>query len=204
MEIIYQYLKAQYQPLAIVTYGSFQAGTNDEYSDYDCMVIVDEKERRHDSSVIDGIQLDCFIFTRAEVSGEDIDAFLTVYDGSIILDTDGIAAGLKERVRAYVAANSVIPEEEKEFIAGWIHKTMHRAKKKDDEGSYRALAFLWESLTDYFLLRNRFYFGSKKAVAYLKEHDPAGYGLYHAAITERTNDAIKAWAEYVADYRGSE
>lgn len=203
MDKIFDYLKNKYQPLAIVAYGSFQAGTNDDYSDFDCMVIVDEKECRHDSTVIDGIPLDCFIFTKEEVTGEDMDAFLTVYDGNIILDTDGIAADLKERVRAYAAANSVIPEEEKEFIAGWIRKTMHRAEKKDDEGSYRALAFLWESLTDYFLLRDMFYFGSKKSVAYLKENDITGYELYHAAITERTNEAIRKWAEYVTDGRGS-
>ena len=76
---------------------------------------------------------------------------------------------------------------------------MHRAEKNDDEGSYRALAFLWESLTDYFMLRDLFYLGSKKAVAFLKERDPAGYHMYHKAISERTNEAIALWAKYVID-----
>lgn len=199
MEKYIDYLKEKYHPLAIVTYGSFQCGTNDEYSDFDCMVIVQEKERSHDSAVIDGIPLDCFIFTKEEVLGEETDPFLTVYDGTIILDTDGIAAGLKERVRNYVALHSVIPDDEKEFIVSWIKKTMHRAEKNDDEGNYRALAFLWESITDYFLLRDMFYFGSKKAVAYLKENDSVGYRLYHEAITERTNAAINKWADHVTE-----
>ena len=42
-----------------------------------------------------------------------------------------------------------------------------------------------------------FYFGSKKAAAYLKENDVEGYRLYHDAITKRTNDAINEWAMYV-------
>ena len=191
------YLKDKYHPLALVTYGSFQCGTNDEYSDFDCMIIVEEKFLKHDGTVVDGIPLDCFIFTKSEVIDEAPDTFLTVYDGNIIFDTDNLASNLKKRVRNYVAENSVISEEEKIFITEWIRKTMHRAEKNDDEGNYRALAFLWESITDYFLLRDMFYFGSKKAVAYLKANDIPGYRLYHDAITERTNAAIKKWAEYV-------
>lgn len=197
MRIIFDYLKEKYQPLAIVTYGSFSCGMNDAYSDFDCMVIVDEKDKSHDDTVIDGIPLDCFIFTRNEVQGEDLDAFLTVYDGNIVLDTDEIAAELKNRVRNYVAEHSVIPDDEKKFIISWIRKTMRRVEKNDDEGNYRALAFLWESITDYFLLRDMFYFGSKKAAAYLIENDTDGYQLYHDAISERTNAAIRKWADHV-------
>ena len=199
MEKYQEYLKEKYQPLALITYGSFQCGTKDEYSDFDCMIIVEEKTAKHDSMVIDGIPLDCFIFTRAEVTREELDAFLAVYDGNIIYDTDDLAADLKRRVRTYVAENSVLPKEEKTFITEWIQKTMHRVEKNDDEGNYRALAFLWESITDYFLLRDMFYFGSKKAVTYLKEHDIAGYRLYHEAITKRTNAAIKKWAKHITN-----
>ena len=40
MKKIIDYLKEKYNPLAIVTYGSFSCGMNDSYSDYDCMIIV--------------------------------------------------------------------------------------------------------------------------------------------------------------------
>lgn len=53
MEKYQEYLKEKYQPLALITYGSFQCGTNDEYSDFDCMIIVEEKTAKHDSMVID-------------------------------------------------------------------------------------------------------------------------------------------------------
>lgn len=197
MQTIINYLIDKYRPLAIVTYGSFCFGMNDAYSDFDCMIIVDQKCSSHDDTVIDGIPLDCFIFTKAEVLGEDLDTFLTVYDGNVVLDTDEIATDLKVRVRNYVAEHSVIPDDEKKFIISWIQKTMRRVEKNDDEGNFRALAFLWESITDYFLLRDLFYFGSKKAVVYLKENDTVGYRLYHNAITERSNAAIREWANHV-------
>lgn len=197
MQTIINYLIDKYRPLAIVTYGSFCFGMNDAYSDFDCMIIVDQKGSSHDDTVIDGIPLDCFIFTKAEVLGEDLDTFLTVYDGNVVLDTDEIAANLKVRVRNYVAEHSVIPDDEKKFIISWIQEAMRRVEKNDDEGNFRALAFLWESITDYFLLRDLFYFGSKNAVAYLKENDTVGYRLYHNAITERTNIAIGEWANHV-------
>lgn len=197
VEKISEYLKKEYNPLAIVAYGSYMSGTNDAYSDFDCMIITDEKRTSHDDSVINGVQLDCFIFTKEEILNGDIDVFLTVYDGNILLDTDDVAADLKVRVRDYVQEHSKIDSDEKQFIISWMKKTLHRIEKNDDEGNYRALALLGESLTDYFLLRDMFYFGSKKAVSYLKEHDIAGYQLYHNAITDRSNTAIALWVEYV-------
>ena len=77
---ILSYLQARYSPISILLYGSYASGTNDETSDFDCMIIVHEKEKRHDNSVINGVPLDCFIFTKEETLSDDIDAFLTVYD----------------------------------------------------------------------------------------------------------------------------
>ena len=75
---------------------------------------------------------------------------------------------------------------------------MRRMQKGDDEGSYRAFLFLSESLEDYCSLHDLFYFGSKKTIALLKQDDPAGYERFRRAVTARTDDAIRAWAEYVA------
>ncbi|MBO2515715.1 MAG: hypothetical protein CW338_00365 [Clostridiales bacterium] len=197
MKEIIDYLKETYHPRSILLYGSFADGLNDDFSDFDCMVIADKKDRKHDDSVIGGVQLDCFIFTPEETEKEeDIEAFLTAYDANIVLDDD-TGAALKQRVKEYVTSHSKTDNEEKQFITSWIRKTMKRAEKNDDEGSYRAVSFLWESLTDYFLLRDMFYFGSKKSIRYLKENDPEGYELYHKAITGRENRDISLWAEHV-------
>ena len=116
MDRIVQYLREKYRPRALLVYGSYVRGDQDGFSDFDCMVIVDSKEKNHDDSVVDGVQLDCYIFTADEVSGEDVDPYITAYDSRIVFD-DGIGASLKGRVRKYVAEHTVTEESEKEFIA---------------------------------------------------------------------------------------
>lgn len=196
MEQILEYLKNTYDPISILLYGSFADGTNDETSDFDCMLIVSEKEKSHDDAVINGIQLDCFIFTADEVRSEKIEPFLTAYNSRIVLD-NGVGAELKRRVHDYVEKNSSTPEEEKEFLTSWIQKTVLRITKNDDEGNMRAVSFLAESLMDYHTMRDMFYFGSKKAIASLRKTDAEGYTLFHNAVTLRSNEAIIKWAEYI-------
>lgn len=197
MDKIISYLKEKYKPLAIVTYGSFNDSMQDEYSDFDSMIIVKEKNNNHDNKVIDGIPLDCFIFTEDEVKSDNLDPFITIYDGNIILDTDDIALKLKMRVQSYAEEHKVTSLSDKEFIRSWIDKTLKRIDKKDDEGNYRALLLLTESLSCYCELRDMFYFGSKKTVKYLKEYDQLAYDLFHKAVTGRSNEDIKNWALYI-------
>ncbi|MGM9604654.1 MAG: nucleotidyltransferase domain-containing protein [Faecousia sp.] len=193
---ILAYLTEKYTPTSILLYGSYANGTNDETSDFDCMLIVPQKKTAHDDSVVGGVQMDCFLFTKEETAAEDLAPFLTVYDASIALD-DGTGAALKARVRQYVADHSVRTEEDRIFLRSWIKKTCARIRKGDDEGCFRAVALLSESLEDYCLLRDRFYFGSKKTIQYLKENDPAAYDLFHSAISSRTETSILRWAEYL-------
>lgn len=108
----------------------YNSGTNDKYSDFDCMIIVDEIDNGHDDTVIDGIPLDCFVFSKEEVSGEYVEPFITLFDGDIIMDTDDIAASLKARVRAYVAEHPVIPDDEK---SGSSQKSVGRERKHSNK-----------------------------------------------------------------------
>ncbi len=195
-DAVLAYLNETYRPRAVFLYGSYQRGDHDAFSDFDCTLIVDEKPRKHDDTVICGVPLDCFLFTVSEAETEDPDLFLPLYDAKLVQD-DGTGERLQSRVRDYVHAHERIDDEEKAFIRAWIRKTQKRAKKGDDEGNFRSVAFLWESLTDYCLLRDRFYFGSKQTIADLKAHDPIGYELFHHAIMDKSLVSIAAWAEHV-------
>lgn len=84
------YLKETYNPISIIVYGSYALGTNDESSDFDCMVIVDSKEVSNDTSVVNGVQLDCYIYTRDEINNLEIDTFATLFNPIIVFDTDNI------------------------------------------------------------------------------------------------------------------
>ena len=133
---------------------------------------------------------------KEEVQSEDVYPYLTAYDSNIVLD-NGIGADLKRRVHKYVEENTNTPKEEKDFLVSWIKKTIARIAKNDDEGNMRAVAFLAESLADYFVLRDKFYFGTKKSIRTLKNEDAEGYELFHNAITMKSNDVIVKWAEHV-------
>ena len=151
---------------------------------------------KNDDSIVDGVRLDCFIFTPDETADGELDAFLTAYDAEIVRD-DGTAANLKARVRSYVDGYAA-DEDEKRLVKGWIAKTVERMKKDDEEGAYRGILLLSESLSDYCLLRDIFYFGSKQTISRLKNEDAEGYRLFRAAVTGRTNGEIAAWALYAA------
>lgn len=195
---VIEYLQQTYHPRAILLYGSYARGDADQYSDFDCMVIVDSKSVKHDARIIDGVPLDCFIFTAAETVTEDPEAFLTAYHAELAID-DGVGQALQTRVQKYVRDKQKADAGEKAFIRSWAQKTLHRIQKGDDEGQYRAVVLLNESLPDYYALRDLFYFGSKEAIRHIKDTDAKGYQLFHQAVHARTNNDIERWIRHVID-----
>lgn len=195
-EKIIEYLNKTYSPHAILLYGSYMRGDNNKSSDFDCIVITDKKDKKHDSSVIENVRLDCFIYTPEEAENEKAETFLAAYKCKIVTD-DGIGERIKARVTNYVQSHTKTDDEDKKFIVSWAKKMLERVKKGDDEGSFRAVWLFTESLSDYFSLRDMFYFGSKESIRYLKENDEKGYTLFHRAAFERTDEAIEDWVRYV-------
>ena len=198
---IIRYLEQEYSPLSIIVCGSYASGDEDEFSDFDCLLIVEDKQRDIDRSTVCGVQLDCHIYTVFDTCAEDIDPFLICYDSVILKDRYGAAKALKERVREYAESHSATSQNEKDTIVSWTQKTLKRIKKRDVEGNYRAISLLSVSLEDYFLLRDMFYPGSRKAALYLRDNDPEGYELYRTAVTLRTNSSIEEWAKHVIAVR---
>lgn len=193
---IIAYLKENYDPLTIAVYGSYADGTYDPYSDFDCLLIVKSKDRMHDDTIIDGVLLDCFLYSEQEMEQENIETFIPLYDAKLVYDT-GMGQAVQSKVRNYVQSHSMHNPEEKHFLVSWIKKTLKRMEKSDTEGHFRAIAFLAESLEDYCILRDRFYFGSKKTIRFLQEEDVQGFLLFRKAITIRSNEAIMEWAKYI-------
>ncbi|MBR2571702.1 MAG: GNAT family N-acetyltransferase [Clostridia bacterium] len=191
-----EYLKRTYRPRAILLYGSYQYGGYDEYSDFDCMIVSDEKTRAHDSRAIGGVFLDCRIVTAEEALNGEMGPLLPAYDAEIAMD-DGIGQQLQQRVRQYVRAREKTDSGEKERIVSRVRKALCRMQKPGDEGNSNAVSLLSESLGDYFLLRDLYFFGSRKAEHFLEQNDPAGFALYRRAIALRTAESIREWAEYV-------
>lgn len=198
-EYIVNYLNKKYNPLSIIIYGSYSNNNFDEFSDFDCIIIVDKKIKGHDNTKINNVVLDCFIYTVEEINTMDLDNFVPIYFGNIIKD-NGLGEELKKRVIKYVLENSITDLEEKNFIKSWYKKTLRRIEKNDDEANYRALIILSSSLEDYYKLRDMFYFGSKLAIEYLKKNDVEGYILFKKAIENRKNSDIIEWIKYTINF----
>ncbi len=110
-EKIVGYLKKTYQPDAVIVYGSFADGSANLNSDFDALIIAG-KEKTHDSSIVDGVVLDVFVYPAETFSADyDPEEFVQVWDGKIVLDEHGIAGQLKAKV---------LREFDRESLSAWI------------------------------------------------------------------------------------
>ena len=62
MEQIIKYIQQEYKPISVILYGSYANGTNDVGSDFDALVISPDHEQVHNTSFVNGIQLDVFVY----------------------------------------------------------------------------------------------------------------------------------------------
>ena len=196
-EKIMDYLKKTYQPDAVVVYGSFADGSANLNSDFDALVIAG-KEKTHDSSVVDGVVLDVFVYPAETFSADcDPEAFVQVWDGKIVLDEHGVAGQLKAKVLDFIehlpkkTATEVAQEVE------WCEKMLLRTMREDIEGYYRWHWVLCDSLEIYFDIRGLHYYGPKKTLRLMEKSDAEAFGLYAKALREFDRESLSAWIDYL-------
>ena len=194
---IISYLKETYQPDAIITYGSFADGSENENSDFDALVVADH-EKMHDSSVINGVMLDVFIYPaelfRSEYSSEE---FVQIRDGIIVSDKNGIADSLQKRVRSYIesAPKKTIDEIREEIR--WCEKMVLRTMRNDAEGYYRWHWVLIDSLELYCDIRRTYYFGPKKTLRLMEQTDEEAFRKYSKALKIFEREYLSDWISYL-------
>ncbi len=198
MEKILSYLRDTYNPVGMIVYGSFADGSNHAHSDFDALVITRTGERRHDDTVLDGTELDVFVYpTETFTQPYDCADFVQVWDGKIVLDADGSAAKLKAAVAAYLDALPAKSAEENHRNVAWCEKMLRRAGRGDAEGYFRWHWLLTDSLEIYCDLRGMRYFGPKKTIRVMQAQDAGGAALYEAALRAMDYDALAAWVAYL-------
>lgn len=200
MKNIIEYLKATYDPLAIIVYGSYANGTNDSESDFDALVISASCERFHDTSFFDGVQLDIFVYPE-DYFNEDMELcdFVQLIDSEVLIDTDGIGENLKNRVVSYV--NNLPRKSDADIKADidWCVKMLARAKRGDAEGMFRWHWVLTDSLEMYCNVVHQFYRGPKKTLECMKQNHPDAYVIYKKALFEFNIDSLGEWISYLKD-----
>ena len=198
MQDVLSYLAAEYDPLAIIVYGSFADGTQNLFSDFDALLITESGPRRHDDRFVDCTQLDVFVYPLSDFQGDyDLEEFTQVYGGQILLDRNGVAAALLERVQKYVDGKARKTREELRLNVSWCEKMLRRAERTDAEGSYRRHLLLVESLEIYTELRAWPYLGPKKALRQMEKKDKSAYALYEKALCKGDYESLTDWVAQI-------
>ncbi len=131
---IIDYLKKTYQPESIIVYGSFADGSANLNSDFDALIIAG-KEKLHDSSFVDGVVLDVFIYPPDQFLSEyDPAEFAQVWDGKIILDKNGMGGWLKKNVLDYIEHIPLKTAKDVSQEIKWCEKMLLRTMRGDVEG----------------------------------------------------------------------
>ena len=194
---IIRYLKETYQPDAIIAYGSFADGSSNENSDFDALVIANH-DKMQDSSVIDGILLDVFIYPVDTFKSEyDPKEFIQVWDGKIILDKSGIADRLQKRVCSYMERIPQKSIDEIQQEIRWCEKMVLRTLRDDPEGYFRWHWLLVDSLEIYCDIKRTRYYGPKKTLRLMKQTDEEAFQIYAEALKELKREYLSAWISYL-------
>ncbi len=194
MHDILSYLAAVYDPIAIIVYGSFADGTNTLFSDFDALLITRGGERKHDAGYVDCTRLDVSVHPLSDFeNGFDPAEYVRLCGGQILLDQNGIAAGLLETVNRFLDIQaSKVPDELCSEVE-WCEKTLRRAQQSDNEGLFCRHRLLADSLPIYCDVCSRRYLGPKKTLENLERKDRKAFALYVRALRSADPASLGEW-----------
>ena len=194
MDNIIAYIKEHYAPLSIIVYGSYADGSNNLNSDFDALVISQNHKKHHDTSFFDGISLDVFVYPAQFFTGDfDCSEFIQVFDGKIVLDTDGQGADLIHHIQAYMESLPTKSDAEIRAEIDWCSKMLMRTKRQDTEGMFRWHWVLVDSLEIFCDAVKHPYQGPKKTLRWMEKNHPAAFGFYQKALFDFSEDTLKDW-----------
>ena len=204
MKQIIEYMKQRYNPLSIILYGSYANGTNNLNSDFDALVISDDHEQFHDTSFVDGIQLDVFVYPASYFEGDyDCNDFIQIFDGKIIVDRDGQGKALQAKVLSYLQNRPQKSRAEIDASVNWCIKMLARVKRCDAEGMFRWHWVLIDSLEIFCDVKHHPYRGPKKSLKWMEENHPTAFAGYQTALTDFSMESLENWILYIKNANGT-
>jgi len=188
---------------SVLLYGSRALGNAKPESDYDLLGIRDEGEPTRDARFIDGAYLDAFIYIEGDLEGAAA-SMLQVRRGIPLLDPKGVAAKLIADVEKVLRLPPPkVPAAELSARRSWCLKMLGRIQRggpDDVEAHYRRAWLLVDLLELYFVLRGRFFLGSKESLEYLEQNEPETFHLFAKALVPGADvAAIEALVRQVVD-----
>ena len=204
LEKIIDYIKQRYNPLSIILYGSYANGTNNLNSDFDALVISFDHEQFHDTSFVDGIQLDLFVYPASYFEGDyDCNDFIQIFDGKIIVDHDEQGKALQAKVLSYLQNRPQISKAEIDASVDWCVKMLARVQRCDAEGMFRWHWVLMDSLEIFCDVMRHPYWGPKKSLKWLEENHPTAFACYQTALSDFSMKSLENWIAYLKSANGT-
>ncbi len=198
MQEILDFLKAKYDPIAMIVYGSYANNTNTETSDFDALLIAKENIKAHDTSIVCGTKLDVFVYSETYFAQSfSPEEFLQIEGGTIIFDTNNIATTLKTKVTTYIETLPLKTKDEITNELAWCRKMLDRAQNTDAEGLYRKHWLLIDSLEIACDILGYRYRGPKKSLAWLNREHRVLYEIYTQALERCDIPSIKSWIDVI-------
>lgn len=198
LEQIIKYIQQKYSPLSVILYGSYANGTNNVNSDFDALVISSHHEQFHDTSFINDIPLDVFVYPVSYFDGKySCEDFIQILDGRIITDSNNIGRNLLSNVQTFVNDRPCKTDAEMQAGIDWCVKMCERAKRNDTEGMFRWHWVLIDSLEIYCDIMHHPYWGPKKALKWMAENHPSAYSLYEKALSDLHIENLENWIAYI-------
>ena len=197
-------MKQRYNPLSIILYGSYANGTNNLNSDFDALVISDDHEQFHDTSFVDGIQLDVFVYPASYFEGDyDCNDFIQIFDGKIVVDRGGQGKALQAKVQSYLQNRPQKSRAEIDASVNWCIKMLARVKRCDAEGMFRWHWVLIDSLEIFCDVKHHPYWGPKKSLKWMEKNHPTAFAFYQTALTDLNMESLENWILYIKSANGT-
>ncbi len=198
MEPIIEYIKEKYDPLSIILYGSYANGTYDLNSDFDALVISYDHEYCHDTSFVNGTQLDVFVYPASYFDGDfDCNDFIQIFDGKIIADRDERGKTLQTKVLSYLQNRPPKSKAEIDANVDWCIKMLARVKRCDAEGMFRWHWVLIDSLEIFCDIMHHPYRGPKRSLKWMEENHPTAFACYQAALADLNIGSLENWIVHI-------
>lgn len=172
-------LQEKYKPHTIILYGSRARKDCTPSSDIDVVCFVDGATPIQDAREFEGLYLDAWVYGSDAMSASS-DELLRIADGYCLYDSQGHGeAFLKQLQQRIEQGPKPLSSSERQHTKQWVDKMLERAKSSDVESLYRRYWLAIDLLQIYFELRGQWYFGPKKSLIWLREHDSTGHHLFH-------------------------
>lgn len=156
--------------------------------------------RKHDNSIVDGIELDVFVYSKDSFfERKTWEDFRQLYDGKVVLDTDNISEDIISAVRSYIDGRPTKTIEENKTNVEWCEKMLLRTQRNDTEGYFRWHWLLTDSLEIYYDITGQVYFGPRKGIKKMEAEDKVGYNLYEKALRTMDKENLSQWVQYLKE-----